>query len=127
MLVVLRAGIGLSFPVRRDLEDPPSRPVRGRDRGLPLRARGPVAGLFYRMVPDIDGHQRLEANLTEVEVKNARGARRDEELQAGQVVGRPAAAVCRFLPPHDTRTTQASCTSSSAEEAQKVYDRHIKA
>ena len=32
-----------------------------------------MAGLFYKMVPDIDGHQRLEGNLTVVEVTDAKG------------------------------------------------------
>ena len=73
MLVLLRLALGWHFLYEGIWKIRHPDQFVGETEGFLSGARGPMAGFFYRMVPDIDGHQRLEGNLTEVDVKDAKG------------------------------------------------------
>ena len=64
MLVVLRLALGCHFLYEGIWKIRHPDLFAGETEGFLSGARGPLAGYFYRMVPDIDGHQRLETNST---------------------------------------------------------------
>ncbi|MCS7306039.1 MAG: DoxX family protein [Thermoguttaceae bacterium] len=65
MLVVLRLSLGCHFLYEGIWK------IKNADRfsakGFLLEAKGPLAPLFYRMVPDVDGRQRLQIEQREFE------------------------------------------------------------
>ena len=71
MLVVLRLALGCHFLYEGIWKIRHADQFVGETEGFLSGARGPMAGVFYSMLPDIDGHQRLEDNLTVVEGKDA--------------------------------------------------------
>ena len=88
-------------------------------------ARGPLAGVFYSMIPDIDGHRRLEGDLTQVEAKDAAGnpttqpklaKRWDEEVRQRFV---------DYYRPADGKEETKNLHKELGVEAQKVYARHV--
>ena len=81
MLVVLRLALGWHFLYEGVWKLTHHDAFLAETEGFLSAARGPAAGYIYGLVPDIDGHQRLEHNLALVEVKDAK----DKEAE-----GKPA-------------------------------------
>ena len=101
MLAVLRLALGCHFLYEGIWKIRHPDQFVAETEGFLSGARGPMAGMFYAMVPDIDGHQRLEDNLNLTRAEVMAGIPEPTKAaQTGQVVGRTAAAVRRFLPPH---------------------------
>ena len=63
MLAILRLALGWHFLYEGVWKIRHPDLFLGETEGFLSGARGPVAGLFYAMLPDIDGRQRLEDNL----------------------------------------------------------------
>ena len=125
MLAVLRLALGCHFLYEGLWKIRHPDQFVAETEGFLSGARGPIARVFYGMVPDIDGHKRLEANLALVEINDAAGNPTkqpklakswDEQRQRFIDFYRPAAG------DDDTQKLYEQLT----QEAQKVYDRHVK-
>ncbi len=81
MLVILRLALGWHFLYEGIYKLTHRDAFLAETEGFLSAARGPAAPYIYELVPDIDGHQRLEHNLAVVEVNNAK----DKEAE-----GKPA-------------------------------------
>ena len=73
MLVVLRLALGWHFLYEGVWKITHHDAFVAETEGFLSGARGPAAKLFYRMVPDLDGHRRLEHDLAIIEITDADG------------------------------------------------------
>ena len=75
LLVALRLALGCHFLYEGVWKFTHPGPFAAETEGFLSGARGPLAGLFFRMVPDIDGRERLsgDLNTVKIEVKDAAG------------------------------------------------------
>src|SRR5579859_3111259 len=73
MLVVLRLALGWHFLYEGVWKITHRDQFLGETEGFLSAARGPASNFFYGMVPDIDGHTRLEKELEYVDVNDADG------------------------------------------------------
>ena len=71
MLVVLRLALGWHFLYEGVWKLTHRDAFVAETEGFLASARGPAAKFFYRMVPDIDGHRRLEHDLEPVNAKKS--------------------------------------------------------
>ncbi len=71
MLVVLRLALGWHFLYEGVWKLTHRDAFVAETEGFLASARGPAAKFFYRMVPDIDGHRRLEHDLEPVDAKKS--------------------------------------------------------
>ncbi len=87
-------------------------------------ARGPMAGIFYGMLPDIDGRQRLQGNLTEDEIQDADG-KPAKQLKLAQSWDGQRQRFVDFYRPAAGKDDTTRLYEQLGKEAQKVYDRHV--
>jgi len=120
MLVVLRLALGCHFLYEGIWKIRHADLFVGETEGFLSGARGPLAGFFYGMVPDIDGHQRLEGNLAAVEGKDADGKSTKILKLAKSWDGLRQRFVDFYSDPPPSILRE-----RFAKEAKKVYDRHV--
>ncbi len=121
MLVVLRLALGWHFLYEGMWKIAHADSFVGETEGFLSAARGPFAGYINRLVPDIDGHQRLEANLNE---------KSESQDANGKTMEIPKLAKSWDL--LRKKFTVYYCPQSDSDEqkalgqaAAKVYDRHV--
>jgi uncharacterized membrane protein YphA (DoxX/SURF4 family) len=128
MLAVLRLALGWHFLYEGVWKIRHPDLFLGETEGFLSGARGPVAGLFYAMLPDIDGRQRLEDNLPRVEGK-------DKEVDIEATKACKVAKswddlrqkfVNYYAPAAGSDDAQKKLHEQLSAEAQKVYDWHLK-
>jgi uncharacterized membrane protein YphA (DoxX/SURF4 family) len=122
MLVLLRLALGCHFLYEGLWKIRHADQFVGETEGFLSGARGPVAPFFYTMIPDLDGHQRLEGNLAETKGSDGPSttklAKRWDELRQDFV---------RYYGPIPGEEETKSLQEQLEKEAQKVYQRHVKA
>ena len=70
------------------------------------QAKGPAAGMFYSMIPDLDGRQRLQADLT-IKSGKSSGEKRVKDKPLDRSLGRDLPGVSRCpSSPASRRTTR---------------------
>jgi uncharacterized membrane protein YphA (DoxX/SURF4 family) len=84
MLVILRLALGWHFLYEGIWKYNHRDAFMAETEGFLSAARGPAAGYIYDLVPDIDGHQRLERDLEPIELKGVRNAEGTIELKDGK-------------------------------------------
>ena len=94
----------------------------GETEGFLSGARGPMSGLFNGMVPDIDGHQRLEANLTEVAGKDAPNKK---VLKLAESWDKLRQEFVKAYYPANGDDDAKKLHQQFCDECQRVYDRHV--
>ncbi len=124
LLVVLRLALGCHFLYEGIWKIRHPDLFAGETEGFLSSARGPLAGYFNRMVPDIDGRQRLETNLN---LSKAEGMAADDKgdlklAASWDALRQKFVDFYRPAPGTDPKKLHLKLT----EEAQKVYDRHVK-
>ena len=125
MLVVLRLALGWHFLYEGIWKISHADPFVAETEGFLSAARGPEAGFFYQLLPDIDGRQRLEANLTAVEVKDAKG-KTTEQLKLAKAWDELRQRFVNFYRPTDGTKESENLHEKLGAEAGKVYDRHVR-
>jgi uncharacterized membrane protein YphA (DoxX/SURF4 family) len=128
MLVVLRLALGWHFLYEGVWKYTHRDAFVAETDGFLSAARGPAAKLFYGMVPDIDGHQRLERDLTLVETKKSKESE-------GQAAKQPKlarhwddlrAAFVAYYQPKGGETENSDLYTQFEKEAAKVCQRNVK-
>jgi uncharacterized membrane protein YphA (DoxX/SURF4 family) len=128
LLIVLRVALGWHFLYEGVWKIKNPDKFAAEAEGFLTGARGPAAGMFYAMVPDIDGRQRLDGKLEYVKevvkdqggkpVKDAKGKEKTVEKPVLRNEARTAQwdALClKFVALH----------SDLQEDARKVYEKHL--
>ncbi len=128
MLVVLRLALGWHFLYEGIWKIRHADQFVGETEGFLTGARGPMAGIFYGMVPDIDGHQRLEGNLAEVDGKDAED-KPTKQLKLAKSWDDVRQRFVDFYRPKVGKEAPPSGDSlhqGLEAEAKKVYERHLR-
>ena len=128
LLVVLRLTLGWHFLYEGVWKIKHPDQFAAEAEGFLTGARGPMAGMFYAMVPDIDGRQRLEGKLESVEevVKDDKGnsikdAKGKEKTEKKPVVRNEA----RTAQWEASRDQLAAKHADCKDEAEKVCASHL--
>src|SRR5271166_5613843 len=125
MLVLLRLALGCHFLYEGIWKIRHADQFVSETEGFLSGARGPMAGFFYGMVPDIDGHRRLEGDLSEVEVNDAKGIptkrlrlakRWDDDLRQNFV---------DYYRPAEGKDNVKKLYEQLRQEAKKTYERQV--
>ncbi len=124
MLVVLRLALGCHFLYEGLWKIRHPDQFLAETEGFLTGARGPAAGYFYMLLPDIDGHQRLEANLTEVDVKDAEG-NTTKQLKLAKSWDALRQRFVDFYRPAAGNDDAKKLYEQLSDEAKKVYDRNV--
>jgi uncharacterized membrane protein YphA (DoxX/SURF4 family) len=128
-LAVLRLALGCHFLYEGVWKITHAEQFVGETEGFLSGARGPLAGVFYKFIPDIDGHQRLESNLS-----------KDDSVEI-ELTGKPA-KVCKlklaktwddlrqkfvdYYRPKAVTDDSQKLYDQLTKDAKKVSDRHIR-
>ena len=124
MLVLLRLALGCHFLYEGIWKIHHPDLFVGETEGFLSSARGPLAGLFYWMVPDIDGHQRLEGNLNLLEV-DGKGGNDKGDLKLAKSWDGLRQTFVDFYRPAAGKDDDKKLHEQLAEAAKKVYERHV--
>jgi uncharacterized membrane protein YphA (DoxX/SURF4 family) len=125
MLVILRLALGWHFLYEGVWKIRHADQFVGETEGFLSAARGPLAGYANRLVPDIDGHRRLEGNLSVVEVKDANGEP-VKEIKLAKTWDDLRQQFVDYYQPTNGKEDLKKLHGELAEEAKNVYDRHVK-
>ncbi len=130
MLVLLRLALGCHFLYEGIWKIRHADQFVGETEGFLSGARGPMAGFFYGMIPDIDGHRRLEGNLAEVEVKDAGEVKDAQENPKKQLKLAKSWDELRqqfvdFYRPGDGKDDTKKLHEQLAKEAKRIYERQV--
>ena len=127
MLVVLRLALGWHFLYEGVWKVTHHDAFLAETEGFLSAARGPAAGFFNGLVPDIDGHRRLEHDLGLVDVK-------DPDVAKGSPAKQPRLATrwektrkdfVAYYRPGAGKDEIDGLYKQFAEAAKKVCQRHI--
>ena len=121
MLIALRLAVGCHFLYEGVWKINHPDEFAAEAEGFLTGARGPVAGLFYAMVPDIDGRERLAGKLEsfEMAVDDANGKKKKMKIE---VVKNDA----RTQHWETLRDRFVAAYPSLKESADKVYEKHLR-
>jgi len=134
MLVVLRLALGCHFLYEGIWKIRHADLFLGETEGFLTNARGPMAGFFYAMVPDIDGRQRLEGDL---ELGGAAADRKStKDCKLAKSWGDLRQKFVGFYRPPTAKATDGKTADAKnadlktlhdqlGEEAKRVYQRHV--
>jgi uncharacterized membrane protein YphA (DoxX/SURF4 family) len=122
MLALLRLALGWHFLYEGVWKIRHPDQFVGEMEGFLSAARGPLAGYFYRMIPDIDGHQRLVDDLTPATAKEGQG----KQLKLAQKWDDVRQRFVTFYRPKDDKEETKKLYEELTAEAKKVYDRHVR-
>jgi len=136
MLAVLRLALGCHFLYEGIWKIRHADLFVGETEGFLSGARGPLAGFFYAMVPDIDGRQRLVGDLAEIDSKDTDG-KSAKSCKLAQSWDGLRQKFVDFYRPTPAKETDAKTAGDKnvdvkklheqlTEEAKKVYNRHVK-
>ena len=133
MLVVLRLALGWHFLYEGIWKVTHRDQFVGETEGFLSAARGPASNFFYGMVPDIDGHIRLEKELEFVEVSDADGKKFADA--DGKSAKTPRLArdwdeirqrFVAYYTPIGGTSEQIELHKNLEKAAGKVYERHVR-
>ncbi|MGA2621854.1 MAG: DoxX family protein [Thermoguttaceae bacterium] len=139
LLVALRLSLGCHFLYEGVWKFKHPVQFAAETEGFLAGARGPLSGMFFAMVPDIDGRQRLEGKLetVELEMKDADGKAKKAKAELVKNEARTKqyeALRDRFLAGHADLADPAQeafkkhverTGKNLAEEAQEVFAKHL--
>jgi uncharacterized membrane protein YphA (DoxX/SURF4 family) len=126
MLAVLRLALGWHFLYEGIWKIRHADLFVGETEGFLSGARGPLAGIFYGMLPDIDGHRRLEDNfnLTEADGNDTK-ENPAKPLKLAKSWDDLRQRFVDFYRPADGKDDAKRLHEQLVKEAEKVYDRHV--
>jgi uncharacterized membrane protein YphA (DoxX/SURF4 family) len=124
MLVLLRLALGWHFLYEGIWKVRHADQFVGEMEGFISAARGPLAGRINGMIPDIDGHQRLEVNLAEVAVMDDKG-NATKQLRLASSWDHVRQQFVDFYRPANGDEDANKLHEKLAKEANKVYIRHV--
>jgi uncharacterized membrane protein YphA (DoxX/SURF4 family) len=138
LLIALRVALGWHFLYEGVWKIKHPDEFRAEAEGFLTGARGPMAGVFYAMVPDIDGRQRLSGEYQTVEkeveefVKDAKGvyvkvSKDSDELKKKKAKKNVAVVINEGRTKEwDAIRARFTAKHSNLEDAaQEVYERHL--
>ena len=101
----------------------------GETEGFLSGARGPLAAVFYKFIPDIDGHQRLEGNLAEengVEIELTGKPAKVCKLKLAKTWDDLRQKFVDYYRPKAVTDDSQKLYDQLVKDAKKVSDRHIR-
>ncbi len=124
MLVLLRLALGWHFLYEGIWKIRHPDQFVAETEGFLSGARGPMAGFFYRMIPDRDGHRRLQGDLTEVEVADAKG-NPAKQLKLTKAWDDLRQRFVDFYGPAEGKDDLKKLHEQLKREAEKIYEHHV--
>ena len=125
MLVLLRLALGWHFLYEGVWKVRHPDQFQSETVGFLSAARGPLAPYFNRLVPDIDGYRRLVGNLSEDDVKDAKGnAAKQTKLAKSWDDLRQK--FVDFYRPAEGKDDLKKLHEQLTQEAQKIYEQQVK-
>ncbi len=129
LLVALRLGLGCHFLYEGVWKIKHQDEFTAEASSFLTQAKGPAAGMFYSMIPDLDGRQRLQADLTIKSGKDGEKRVKDKPL-----TDRWDAICQEFLDAHEPGTQADENADKKAKKdfealkaaADKVCKQHVK-
>jgi uncharacterized membrane protein YphA (DoxX/SURF4 family) len=126
MLVVLRLALGWHFLYEGVWKVTHRDQFVAETEGFLSAARGPACNFFYSMVPDIDGHTRLEKELAIVEVKDPDGKSTTKAPRLARYWDEIRQRFVGYYRPIGGSDDKIALHKNLEEAAQKVYERHVR-
>jgi uncharacterized membrane protein YphA (DoxX/SURF4 family) len=128
MLVILRLALGWHFLYEGVWKLTHRDSFVAETEGFLSAARGPVAPYVYGLVPDIDGHRRLQGDLGLDEVKRAKSKKDEKSAEQPPLAKRWDDLKDKFVAFYKPKGKEGNdeLFKSFEAEANKVRDRHVK-